>query len=421
MKKQLLMVAVFLFVTMMTISAEIYPEFFYPHTSFRPISARSEAMGGAGLAIAIGNDAFFINPANLADRRFSLNLPSVTLSVFNPKGIVDSTLLDEVQASGDWADITVAAIDTYLDLVEAGRGEVLTTDIATSYTIGNFGLGLHAQQQLHTTSTDGESGSDAFIAEINLAVSLGLGFRIDLVPDAISLDLGATARIAYKAYTSQISSQQVISMVGADNSQFDDILTSEQLAEGWAFPIDVGANLNLPLGFTVSAVARNLSCDYAMYDYSELGVGLNNILRFVGVDPVYDDLDTEATKTAFTYEVPWTLDLGLGWEPRSGSLARRFKPAIAIDLVDLLGVLESGVTTVEDLASHIQAGVELQLLSLLDIRAGISRNYRSLGVGIDLILVHVDASYYWKDFGDASGEKAVDVLAVRVNIGVDGL
>jgi hypothetical protein len=73
------------------------------------------------------------------------------------------------------------------------------------------------------------------------------------------------------------------------------------------------------------------------------------------------------------------------------------------------------------LTSHIQAGVELQLLSLLDIRAGISRNYRSFGVGIDLILVHIDASYYWKDFGDASGEKAVDVLTVRVNIGVDGL
>ncbi|PKL13162.1 MAG: hypothetical protein CVV52_07135 [Spirochaetae bacterium HGW-Spirochaetae-8] len=421
MKKQLLMIAVFLFVVTMTISAEIFPDFFYPNTSFRPISARSEAMGGAGLATAIGNDAFFINPANLADRRFSLNLPSVTLSVFNPKGIVDSTLLDKVQAPGDWADITVAAIDTYLDLVEAGRGEVLTTDVATSYTIGNFGLGLHAQQQLHTTSTDGEPDSDAFIAEINLALSLGLGFCIDLVPDVISLDLGATARLAYKAYTSQISSQQVTSMIGADNNQFEDILTNEQLAAGWALPIDVGANLNLPIGFTVSAVARNLSCEYEMYAYSELGVGLNSILRFIGVAPVYEDLDTEATLTGFSYEVPWTLDLGLGWEPRSGSLARRFKPAIAVDLVDFLGILESGVTTVEDLTSHIQAGVELQLLSLLDIRAGISRNYRSFGVGIDLILVHIDASYYWKDFGDASGEKAVDVLTVRVNIGVDGL
>ena len=421
MKKQLLMVAVVLFVATMTVSADTYPEFFYPKASFRPISARSEAMGGAGLATAIGNDAFFINPANLADRRFSLNLPTVTLSVYNPKGIVDSTLLDDVQAPGDWADITIDAIDTYLDLVEAGRGEVLTTDVATSYTIGNFGLGLHVQQQLHTTSTDGEPGSDAFIAEINLAASLALGFRIDLVPDVISLDLGATARAAYKAYTSQISSQQVLSTVGAENNPFDDLLTNEQLAAGWAFPIDAGANLNLPLGFRISAVARNLSCEYALYDYSELGIGLNNILRFVGVDPVYEDLDTEATKTAFTYEVPWTLDLGLGWTPRSGSLARRFKPAFAVDLVDFLGILESGVTTVEDLTSRLQAGVELQLLSLLDIRAGVSRNYRSFGVGFDLILVHVDASYYWTDFGDASGEKPVDALTVRVNLGVDGL
>lgn len=405
-----------------TISAATYPEFYYPSASMRPISSRAEAMGGAGLATAIGNDAFFFNPANLGARRFSINLPTVTLSIFNPKGIVESTLLDDVQVSGDWTDdLTIDAINTYLDLLEAGRGEVLTTDVATSYTIGNLGLGLHAQQQLHTTSTDGDPVSHSFIAEINLAASLGLGYRIEIVPDMISLDLGATARIAYKAYTSQISSQQVISMVGADSNPFGDILTNENLASGWAFPIDVGANLNLPLGFKISAVARNLGCEYAMNDYSELGVGLNNILRFFGAVPVYEDTDEEATRTGFTHEVPWTLDLGLGWEPRSGALARRFKPAFAVDLVDFLGILESGVTTVEDLTNRVQAGVELQLLSMVDVRAGISKNYRSFGVGIDLILVHVDVSYYWKDFGGESGEKPIDALTLRVNLGVDGM
>ncbi len=421
MKKQLVTVLMVLLIATMTVSAEIHPDFFYPDTSFRPISARAEAMGGAGLATAIGNDAFFINPANLGERRFSLNLPTVTLSVFNPKGIIDSTLLDDVQAPGDWADVTIDAINTYLNLVEAGKGEVLTTDIAASYTIGNLGFGLHAQQQLHTTSTDGAPTSDTFIAEINLAASLGLGFRIDLAPDMFSLDLGATARIAYKAYTSQVSSQQVISMFEADSDPFNDLMTNEQLAAGWAFPIDAGVNLNLPLGFRISAVARNLACEYAMQDYSELGAGLNNILRFVGFEPVYEDLDTEATRTSFTHVVPWTLDLGLGWTPRSGALARRFKPSIAVDLVDFLGLIESGVTTVEDVANRVQAGVEIQLLSMVDVRAGVSKNYRSFGIGIDLILVHVDASYYWKDFGGTSGEKPVDALTVRVNLGIDGM
>lgn len=421
MKKHLLMVMLVLLVATMTVSAEIYPEFFNPNISIRPISARAEAMGGAGLATAIGNDAFFFNPANLGERRFSINLPSVTLSAFNPKGIIDSTLLQDIHAEGEWDDIAIDAFNTYLDLVEAGLGEVLTTDVATSYTMGNFGLGIQFQQQLHTTSADGEPGSDAFIAEINLAGSLGFGFRIDFIPDMLSLDIGATARMAYKAYTSQISSQQVIDLIGADSNPFDDILTNEQLAAGWAFPIDAGVNLNLPLGFRISAVARNLSCEYAMYDYSELGVGLNNILRFAGVEPVYEDIGTEATRTGFTYEVPLTLDLGLGWAPQRGALARRFKPIIAVDLVDFLSVLESEVVTAEDLVNRVQAGLEFELLSMVDVRAGVSSNYRSFGIGIDLILVHIDASYYWKDFGDALGDKPVDAFTLRVNLGVDGL
>jgi len=92
-----------------------------------------------------------------------------------------------------------------------------------------------------------------------------------------------------------------------------------------------------------------------------------------------------------------------------------------VDLVDFLGLIESGVTTVEDVANRVQAGVEIQLLSMVDVRAGVSKNYRSFGIGIDLILVHVDASYYWKDFGGTSGEKPVDALTVRVNLGIDGM
>ena len=68
MKKQLLMVAVVLFVATMTVSADTYPEFLYPKASFRPISARSEAMGGAGLATAIGNDRHVSRPGGSRQR-----------------------------------------------------------------------------------------------------------------------------------------------------------------------------------------------------------------------------------------------------------------------------------------------------------------------------------------------------------------
>ncbi|MFA5570761.1 MAG: hypothetical protein WC990_04905, partial [Sphaerochaetaceae bacterium] len=50
---------------------------FDDRVSFRPTSARIEGMGGAGLAIVKGNDTLFYNPANLAYKGLSINLPSV--------------------------------------------------------------------------------------------------------------------------------------------------------------------------------------------------------------------------------------------------------------------------------------------------------------------------------------------------------
>ena len=66
-----------IFIILMVVSSSLfaaynYPQLFYPNTTYKPISARVEAMGGAGLATASGGDALFINPANLSSKKFSL-------------------------------------------------------------------------------------------------------------------------------------------------------------------------------------------------------------------------------------------------------------------------------------------------------------------------------------------------------------
>ena len=44
---------------------------------------------------------------------------------------------------------------------------MLTTDIATSFTGGGFGLGVQVQEQIHTLSEDGSSAADKLIGELN--------------------------------------------------------------------------------------------------------------------------------------------------------------------------------------------------------------------------------------------------------------
>jgi hypothetical protein len=383
---------------------------------FRPTSARIEAMGGAGIATATGADAFFMNPANLGAGTFSMNLPSVSLTLFNPKAIIDSGIIEEIQAGGNPGMVAASVATKYLDIVKAGEGDILTTDIDASFTGGGFGFGVQLQEQLHTSSSDGSFGSDMVVAELNLAGTLGLGFRLDLIPGFLSVDAGASARFTYRAYTSEIGLSSAINLAQTSDDIGYVMMRDTMIAAGWGIPIDAGVNVNLPFGLRASAVARNLNGVFTMQDYSELGAWANDIVELMGSEPVYTDLNPQASATPFTYEIPWTLDVGIGWTPDLGRLSSLLRPSLAIDLVDFLGYLED----TDDLWTRINAGAEIRVLNMIDVRAGLNKGYKSVGVGLDLLLVHVDASYYWREYGVEIGDKPIDALTVRVNIGLDG-
>lgn len=403
MKKVIVLCAVLLLSASMVMAADV---------GFRPISARIEAMGGAGIATARGNDSLFMNPATLAHGKFSLNLPVVSLTVFNPYAILDSRIPEYIEAGGDSMPMDIA-LEYMNKIVTAGRGEVVTTDVGFSFTGGGLGLGVNVQEQLHTTSTDGQLANDKFIAELNVAAPVGLGFRLNLVPDVLSIDVGATAKFVYKAYTEKIGAPQLITILNSDDPAYA-FMSETALAAGWAVPIDIGANINLPIGLRLSAVARNINAKYTMQDYSELGGWLNEMTEMAGMEPIYTDQAPASTTTAAAeYVIPWTLDVGFGWMPYIGSALR---PSLAVDLTDVLGVIENPDTV----WNNLTAGAEIKLLSMLDIRGGINKGYYSVGVGLDLLVIHVDASYYWREFGVDIGDKPADALTIRVNLGVDG-
>jgi hypothetical protein len=417
MKKYLVFLAILIVSAGMAVSAYSFPDFFYPETSFKPISARTEAMGGAGVATATGADALFMNPANLGAGRFSLNLPSLSLTVFNAKGILDSGIIEDIQSAEDPETVLPTVLNKYMGLVKSGNGEVLTTDIATSFTGGGLGLGLQVQEQLHSYSGDGSITSDSFLAELNVAATVGLGFRLDFVPNVVSVDVGASARFTYKAYTNRVGANSIIGLIDSVDPATS-LLENTKVAAGWAVPIDAGVNVNLPMGLRVSGVARNLNGMYTMQNYTEMGTWLNDLAEMGEMESVYTGTSTEPTD--FTYTVPWSLDLGLGWAPDLGSLGALISPTIAVDLVDLLGYMELENPTEEDLWTRVNAGAEVRVLNMVDLRAGINQGWKSVGVGVDLLLIHVDAAYYWREYGLNIGDKPLDALTVRVNIGVDG-
>ncbi len=389
-------------------------ELFNPGVTFSPISARMEAMGGAGLAVTSGSDSFFLNPANLGDGKFSIHLPEVSVTLFNPKRIIDSGIIEDL---GEDEPNPMLISEKFLNTLNSGKGDILTTDIATSFTVGGFGMGLHIQEQLHNY---GKSTTAKLFAELNAAASFGVGFRIPLVDRLFSVDFGATVRPTYKAYTSAVSTETFESLFGGESSNdpMDTILGELPLAAGYAIPIDIGLNVNLPLGFRVSTVARNLNGTFYMQEYSESGMWVNEIMDLTGQTPVEYTSGTAQEITNFPIEVPWSLDMGLGWMPDFGGIGRMIRPTFALDFVDLVGFTEKQDNE-HAIWDHLRLGAELQLFSFIDIRAGLNRGARSIGVGFNLFVIHIDAAYYWREMGMHIGDKPVDALTLRFSIGVD--
>jgi len=378
---------------------------------FAPVSARVAAMGGAGLATASGIDAFFINPANLSDKGLVLNLPMVSATVYGPKSFIDSGILDGLANENFNMG---SAVNSILTSLSPNLQKIVTTDVALSFNIGGFGLGLFTEQNIYSYNSGGE-----ILADVSVALPVGLGVNIDLLSDILSLDVGVTVKPTFRAYTSGIN----IVKIGLGGEVSEDaivqyIMGDVQLMSGIAFPIDVGLNINLPFGFRVSGALKNINGNFTMEEYKEAGAWINDKADLFGFDQFeYDSKDV--TFTTREVEIPMTLDFGFGWVGSFGAIDKFVRPAVSIDFVDVLGYVEEAGDYEGAFFNHLKAGAEVRLLSTIDLRGGINRGAYSIGVGLDLFAIRIDASYYWQELGKRIGDRSVDAFTIRFNLGYD--
>ena len=370
-------------------------------------SVRLLGMGGAGLGVRGYHDSFLVNPANLAKSGFKFTLPSVTVTAYNPKAILESDLIDAI-GEEDYAN----AASEFLNIFDIGYGDVLTTDVSTVLTIGSFGLALEMQERLMSYQVDGNSSSLNLIAQVTTAATAGLGFRIGLVPDKISIDLGVTAKAVYKGYFEAINSGIATSLIDGSKEIDEIFLSNTPLIAGYAMPISAGVNVNLPVGLTFSAAAKNFNGNYKMTTYQSLIDWDEEVLQAgLGDD---ESPDSEFTSEEFEIDTDWRLDAGLTWAPNIGSLIR---PVLAVDVVDIMSM--SGLQG-DDLKrafyEQTRLGASVRLLSILDVRGGISQGYKSIGAGFDLLIFHIDAAYYVQEYGASIGDKPIDALSLRFSL-----
>ncbi|MEA5029763.1 MAG: hypothetical protein VB056_12855 [Sphaerochaeta associata] len=375
-------------------------------------SVRIMGMGGAGLGVKGYHDSFLYNPANLVRSGFKFSFPSVTVTAYNPKAILESGAIEEFEKGTDAG--MVSGAQKFLGTIQKNYGDLITTDLSTTVTLGSFGLSLQVQERLMTYKPGADLTATNLVAQITTAATAGFGFRINL-SQSMSIDLGVSAQAVYKAYLKAQSASTITSMVADENSDpAKKFMNETPLMAGYALPLSAGINVNLPLGLTVSPVAKNINGNYTMNTYDSVNDWAEEVLGQRLSENLDDDASTAPIETDWTIESPWRLDAGLTWKPNIGSLIR---PIIAVDVVDVMAMSgKTGDDLTRAFFEQTRLGASVRLLSLLDFRYGLNKGYQSIGVGFDLLIFHIDAAYYTQEYGPSIGDKPIDALSLRFSL-----
>ena len=355
---------------------------------------RALGMGGAGVAVADNYQSIWINPAGLANKKVQFSLPSFGLSLYSPLAI--SKDIEDLEAVD--ADVLVNGV---LNSLTTGYGKVLDADAQVSFSAGGFGIGVNVKDTIYSyvpkTSTGGVSSK--FFNSTSANVVLGFGFSIPI--GSVSIDLGVSGGISSLMYTDLVDAQLATGILGADDPEaaVSDLISGLPVAYGYAIPINAGVNVNLPLGFKIGAVARNINGSYKMSQAANI--------------EALEESDEELE--SFEISVPMTIDAGFAWD--ISLLGGFLHPIIAADVVDVVGLIKSNDFSQSNLVSHLKAGLEVKGLWIADARIGLDRGYWTAGVGLDLAILRLEAAYYWQEMGAYQGDKPQDALTIKMNLG----
>jgi hypothetical protein len=375
--------------------------------SFRPSEVRSEGMGRATLAVPGKMEAFYSNPAALTDRKFGLEFPSVTLTMYNVSEILSDKNID-------WKHITEKEnlIQLGTDIINSlgkGRNEVLTADIALGLKFMQVGFATNVHIGVHAFRPTTQTADQMVIPEVDIAQSVALGLAI-LETTHLKLDVGISGHFVFKTYMLAQNANNIINKASGD-SGFKEYITNTPFMGGYAIPFDFGATLTAFDSLKISATVNNINGNYKMNAY---GSALGMVEKLTGKQiDVGEDYNKEYLDESIKIETPTTVNLAFALNPD----VKILDPCLEIDFVDIAGLVKDFNS--KNLLKHMNIGGELHVTPVLALRAGANAGNLSFGAQLNLFAFQVDAAYGWMELGEEWGDKRTDYATIRINIGSD--
>jgi hypothetical protein len=384
--KRKAMIFILLIMAVMAATAQTTLQF----TSPMPKDARSMGMGGAFRVFSQGYSSFFGNPAGFAGMSSLTLIDMSTWAYLAPtsenlgrvQSIVNGSASnpDILSWAGDWlaknnglgAGVSIGA--GWVGAKGISLGVNLVTDELA------YGNSLLGAKLLSTTQANGV---------------LGLAYPIHLGP--VWLKIGVDGRVFYRVQ-SKPTTGWGFNTILTDflNDTFS--ASSLTLLGGYGFAADAGIILGLGpvmLGFT----ARDFGMEFKVGDFTAQDV----------IDKQFSALPLSGT-TAATLTPSYTAGLGIRLFENG-----MFEPSVYAEVDNPISLVSS-TDILSDVLNSLHAGAQLRLLRFVTVRGGLNKGWYSLGAGIDLAIVEIDAAIFTEELGLYAGDKGRSGISVQAAI-----
>ena len=124
------------------------------------------------------------------------------------------------------------------------------------------------------------------------------------------------------------------------------------------------------------------------------------------------DLDEDGVGDTY-YKIPMSATVGINYHPDFGALSFLLDPSFSIDYQHVFYAEEDNVTS---FWYGVHAGTEIRVLRFMKVRAGINQGYVTLGAGMKILFLDVNASYFTREMGDFAGVQPNEGFVVEAAI-----
>jgi len=378
--KRYALIAAAIVVAQFSISAQTVQRFSAP-------SARMAALGGPHAASVSGIDSIFENPAGFASERTEFSVSSLVLNASGP--IFDIAGL----AVGEPGQL----MSNLPSLFDAGGRFFAQADILGPLSFGYTGKGLGFGLFNRTVATVNAASLLSVSYDVSEEVMLagGYAYRV-VIGDRTTIDLGLMPKGFIKAgIGSTMSLDEVMALAIDPASALDSPFT---MISGVGF--DVGVLWSFDRVISVGLVARDAYSPAMVTTYESFGA--------------FAASPAGAKVGESTYVVvPADLSFGVAYQPRFTVLD--VLGADLLFLIDYVDILDLLATVPRNPILNVWMGVELTLLDVLSLRAGVKDALPTAGFGIDLSAFSFSLSMYGKELGIEPGARPVYNLLVALD------